>query len=88
MKNWMMGLGVLAMLAGCDSSKPELESTRSTLASVTKERDDLKNQLSTLQHQLDETKAELAKAKTPPPPQATAAKTPAAPAKAKPAHKS
>lgn len=75
---WMMCLGVLAMLAGCDSSKPELDQTKATLASVTQERDNLKNQVTTLQQQLDATKAELAKAKAAtPPPAAEASKTPA-----------
>ncbi len=74
---WMMCIGVVAMLAGCDASKDELESTKTTLASVSKERDDLKTQVSTLQQQLDATKAELAKAKAPAAASAsTATKTP------------
>ena len=75
---WIMGMGIVAMLVGCDASKDQLTSTQSQLASVTKERDDLKSQLATTQQQLDATKAELAKAKT------TAAATPptAAPATA------
>jgi septal ring factor EnvC (AmiA/AmiB activator) len=63
-----MCLGLVAMLGGgCDQSKQELESTKSSLDSVTKERDDLKTQVATLQKELDTTKAELTKAKTPPP---------------------
>src|SRR6185312_2305618 len=70
---WVMSLGIVAMLAGvgCDQSKAELDSTKTTLASVTTERDNLKTQLATAQQQLDATKAELAKAK------AAAAATPA-----------
>jgi hypothetical protein len=90
---WISCLGLLAFLAGCDASKAELESTKTTLSSVMQERDNLKSQLTALHTELDATKAELAKAKAPapPPPAAAAAsKTPAptaAPAKAK-AHKS
>lgn len=73
---WMMCIGVVAMLAGCDASKDELDSTKSTLASVTKDRDDLKTQVTTLRQQLDTANAELAKAKAMPP-TATATKTPA-----------
>jgi hypothetical protein len=63
-------LGVLVMLAGCDGSRVELESTKATLGNVTRERDDFKVQVATLQQQLTTTKAELAKAKAaePPPP--------------------
>jgi len=91
----LMCLGLLTMLgAGCDSSKQELESTKSTLADVSKERDDLKTQLANVQKQLDESKVELAKAKAPPaaptpgktPPAALAAKTPAAGKDAKAKH--
>jgi peptidoglycan hydrolase CwlO-like protein len=71
---WLMCMGVVALLGGCDSSKQELDSTKTTLNSVTAERDDLKAKNATLQQQLDATKAELAKAKTPP--AATAAVTP------------
>jgi hypothetical protein len=79
MKSMLMCLGVVALLApGCDSSKQELETTKSTLATMTKERDDLQAQNKTLQQQLDATKAELAKAKEPAAPATTAAKTPAA----------
>lgn len=86
---WMMCLGVVAMLAGCDASKPELESTKSTLATVSTERDQLRAQVTTLQQQLDAAKAELAKAKTAPPtPPAADAKHAAAPAAHKHAHKS
>lgn len=70
---WMMCIGVVAMLVGCDASKEELESTKTTLASVTKERDDLKAQLTTAQQQLATAKADLAKAKPAAP--ATAAAT-------------
>jgi regulator of replication initiation timing len=68
----------VALLAGCDSSKQELETTKSTLSTMTKERDDLKAENTKLQQQLDATKAELAKATAPAAPAATAAKTPAA----------
>ncbi|HVV49641.1 MAG TPA: hypothetical protein VHO06_08280 [Polyangia bacterium] len=60
----MMCLGVLALLVGCDASKAELDQTKTTLSSVTHERDDLKAQVATLQQQLSSTKAELAKEKT------------------------
>jgi outer membrane murein-binding lipoprotein Lpp len=72
---WLMCMSVVALLGGCDSSKQELDSTKTTLNSVTAERDDLKTKNATLQQQLDAAKAELAKAKTPP--AATAAVTPA-----------
>jgi peptidoglycan hydrolase CwlO-like protein len=72
---WLMCMSVVALLGGCDSSKQELDSTKTTLNSVTAERDDLKTKNATLQQQLDAAKAELAKAKTPP--AATAAATPA-----------
>ena len=92
---WMLCMGVLAMLAGCDASKDELESTKATLSSVTKERDDLKAQVTKLQQQVDTEKAELAKA-TAPATTATATKTTPPPAndakgiaaKAKHGHKS
>jgi hypothetical protein len=79
-------IGLLGLLAGCDASKAELESTKSTLSSVTKERDDLKTQVGSLQQQLDTARADLAKAKsaTPAPAATTAAATPA-PAKTSPA---
>lgn len=84
---WMMCLGVAAMLGavGCDSSKQELESTQSTLASVTKERDDLKAQLTTAQQQLATAQAELAKAKPAAPATAAATAKPSTPEKATPA---
>jgi predicted nucleic acid-binding Zn-ribbon protein len=94
---WLMCIGVVAMLVGCDASKDELQSTKTTLASVQKERDDLKAQVTTLQQQLDVAKSDLAKAKAAAPSAtATANKTaPAesksganAPAKTKKAHKS
>ena len=59
----MMCLGVLAMLVGCDASKAELDSTKATLTNVTRERDDLKAQVATLQQQLTSTQGDLAKAK-------------------------
>jgi len=59
----MMCLGVLAMLVGCDASKADLDSTRTALANVTKERDDLKAQVATLEGQLTSTKADLEKEK-------------------------
>jgi len=74
MKSILMCIGMVALLGGCDQSKAELDSTKSTLASVTQERDNLKTQNTQLQQQLDATKAELAKAKAPPAaPTATAA---------------
>ena len=63
----MLCLGVLAMLVGCDGSRVELESTKATLANVTRERDDFKVQVATLQQQLATSKADLAKATEPPP---------------------
>jgi septal ring factor EnvC (AmiA/AmiB activator) len=59
----IMCLSVIALLAGCDTSKDELESTKSTLASVTKDRDDLKTQVGSLQQQLASVKADLEKEK-------------------------
>jgi septal ring factor EnvC (AmiA/AmiB activator) len=76
---WLMCLGVVAFLGGCDSSKQELESTKATLSSVQSERDQLKTENATLQKQLDDTKAELAKAKAP----ATATAAAATPATTK-----
>jgi peptidoglycan hydrolase CwlO-like protein len=70
---WMMCLGVVSMLVGCDPSKAELESTKSTLTSVTQERDDLKAKLAASQQELATAKADLAKAKPAAP--ATAAAT-------------
>ncbi|HWE30759.1 MAG TPA: hypothetical protein VHB97_22280 [Polyangia bacterium] len=72
MKSWMMCLGVVALLGGCDASKNELESTKTTLNSVTSERDNLRTQNADLQKQLDATKAQLAKATTPASPAAGA----------------
>ena len=60
---WMMSLGVVAMLVGCDPSKAELESTKSTLNSVSQERDALKAKLAASQQELATAKADLAKAK-------------------------
>jgi hypothetical protein len=59
----IMCLGVLAMLAGCDGSKVELETAKTNLANVTRERDDLKVQVATLQQQASGAKADLAKEK-------------------------
>jgi phage shock protein A len=70
-------LGICALLGGCDSSKEELQSTKSTLEMVTKERDDLKGQLTQVQQKLDATKAELDKAKAAPATATAAAKPPA-----------
>ena len=83
---WLMSLGVVALLGvgGCDQSKQELDSTKAQLSSVSNERDQLAAKNKELQQQLDATKAELAKAKTPAtPPTAAAAATPAKPADAK-----
>ncbi len=79
MMKWLMCLSVVALpfLGGCDSSKQELESTKATLTSVQNERDQLKTENATLQKQLDDTKAERAKAKAPAPAATTAAATPA-----------
>lgn len=60
----VMYLGVLALLVGCDGSKVELESAKTNLANVTRERDDLTTQVATLQQQLSSAKADLAKEKT------------------------
>jgi len=71
----LMSLGLLAMLGGgCDSAKEELETTRATLTTVTKERDDLRAQVATLQKQVDTAKADAEKAKAAPPakPESTA----------------
>lgn len=60
MKKTLIGLGVVALLAtvtaGC---KEDLEAARASLASVTKERDDLSARVVALQRDLDATKAEL-----------------------------
>lgn len=82
---WLMCMSIVAlpMLGGCDQSKQELESTKATLTSVTAERDQLKTQNATLQKQLDDTKAELAKAKAPPAQQAAATAGATKPADAK-----
>ena len=75
---WMPCLGLMFLLAGCDESKAELESTKATVATVTKERDDLKTEVDSLKKQLEATKAEVAKAEaaaktaTPTPPAAAA----------------
>jgi hypothetical protein len=60
----IMCLGVLAFLVGCDGSRVQLESAKTDLANVTRERDDLKVQLATMQQQLNAVKADLAKEKT------------------------
>ncbi len=59
----MLCLGVLAMLVGCDSSKVDLENAKTTLSNVTRERDDLKVQVASLQQQLTTAKTDLAKEK-------------------------
>jgi hypothetical protein len=74
---WMMCLTVVAFLGGCDASKPELESTKTTLNNVTNERDQLRAQNTKLQQDLDATRAELAKAKAAPAPAAATAAKPA-----------
>jgi phage shock protein A len=56
-------LGVMAFLASCDSSKEQLANAQSSLADVTKQRDELKTKVASLQQDLDSTKADLAKAK-------------------------
>ncbi len=71
----MMCLGAVLFLASCDGSKQELANTQSTLNSVTKERDDLKAKVLTLQEQLNTTKTQLAAAKSAPATGALAAKT-------------
>jgi hypothetical protein len=60
----IMCLGVLAMLVGCDGSKLELESAKTNLANVTRERDDLKTQVATLEGELTGLRTALAKEKT------------------------
>ena len=60
----IMCLGVLGLLVGCDGSRVQLESAKTDLANVTRERDELKVQLATLQQQLNGVKADLAKEKT------------------------
>ncbi len=56
-------LGALMMLVGCDTSKADLESAKTTLASVTQERDNLKTQVTSLQQQLVTAQSDLAKEK-------------------------
>ena len=56
-------LFAVAFLASCDSSKQELDTTKATLTDVTKERDDLKTKVASLQQELDATKTDLAKEK-------------------------
>jgi hypothetical protein len=60
MKKTMIGLSAVALLAvvaaGC---KEDLDAARASLASVTKERDDLSARVVALQRELDLTKAEL-----------------------------
>ena len=77
-------LGAVALLASCDGSKEQLTTTQASLTQVTKERDDLKSKVASLQDQLNATKVELTKAKTPPAASsgALAAKTPDAKATA------
>lgn len=60
----LMCLGMLAMFVGCDGSKVELETAKTDLANATKERDELKIQVASLQQQLNTVKQDLAKEKT------------------------
>ncbi|HXJ18598.1 MAG TPA: hypothetical protein VMT03_00080 [Polyangia bacterium] len=72
-------LGAFLCFASCDGSKAQLATAQSTLNDVTKERDDLKSKVASLQDELNATKVELAKAKTAqatPPNSAVAAKAP------------
>jgi uncharacterized protein (DUF3084 family) len=84
MNTWTQVLGPLALSAtlmtvgACDSSKAELESTRTQLLQVSQEREQLKTQLdatrqqlATAQHELEASKQ---KAATPPPARADATK--------------
>lgn len=57
-------LGFVALLVGCDGSKLELESAKTNLANVTRERDDLKTQVATLEGELSGLRTDLAKEKT------------------------
>jgi len=56
-------LSAMVFLVGCDNSKQELASAQSSLSQVTKERDDLKTKVASLEQELDTTKADLAKTK-------------------------
>ena len=88
---WMMCIGVVAMMVGCDGSKEELESTKTTLATITSERDQLRSEVTALQKQLDDSKIQLAKATAAPvapPADAKHAATTTPPTKTKSAHKS
>ena len=80
----MMCLGAVLFLASCDASKQQLASTQASLADVTKERDELKTKVQSVQEQLDAAKKQLAQAKTTPAAAtgAVAAKTPDAKATA------
>ena len=66
-------LSAVVFLVSCDASKQQLATTQSALSDVTKERDDLKAKVSSLQQDLDNTKAELAKAKAEKPQSSTMA---------------
>lgn len=57
-------LGAMVFLASCDGSKQQLATTQASLTQVTKERDDLRMKVATLQDELNGQKVELAKAKT------------------------
>jgi len=81
-------LGVLAMLVGCDGSRVELESAKTNVANLTRERDDLKVQVATLQQQLTTSKADLAKAKAAEPPSVEKDTKPTMAAKSSPADSS
>lgn len=90
MKRVLSVCAIGLFMVGCDASKAELESTKSTLTSVSRERDELRTRLVAAQAQLDAAKADLAKAKAAPTPAVAAApdaKKPAAPAPQK-KHKS
>lgn len=68
----IMCLGAVLFLASCDDSKQQLANTQATLSGVTRERDDLKAKVVSLQDQLNTAKAELAQVKSVPPPATTA----------------
>jgi uncharacterized small protein (DUF1192 family) len=64
MKKTIIGLGVVALLATlAPACKEDLDAARASLASVTKERDDLSARVVALQRELEVTKAELAREK-------------------------
>ncbi|HXJ22507.1 MAG TPA: hypothetical protein VMT03_19980 [Polyangia bacterium] len=70
-------LGTVLCLASCDTSKQELATTQANLTEVTKERDDLKSKVASLQEDLNNTKTQLAQTKNASPSAgAVAARTP------------